>query len=655
MFRSQAMSRVELIIPEQDVIPVTEALAASGAFHPILSRYVSVEEGASQTGKWHDWINAFSALERRLLDVMEALDVDEGPPPATTPHLIEPGVALLDVEQLERETRACIQELNEEQEHLGQLQRYLRQLETVADLDVNLDKMRSLRYLFALMGTIPISNLERLRSSLEHIPFALVTLRRDEYLATVVLFGAQRDAEILNRAARSAYLNPLNLPDKYRGTPQEIIASIKAGIERTQGHVGSCQARIGQLHEAKIDLLRLLLWRVRASRTLAQTISRYGRLRYTYLVDGWVPVPKLPLLQEKIKQVSKEVVVEIDPPQKRGESATPVALEPPAFMRAFQGLVTNYGRPLYGELDPTPMLALTFPLIFGIMFGDVGHGLFLALLGVILLSRRVRPLQKIASYGVVLIACGVSSMIFGFLYGSVFSFDEVLKELWLKPQVDIIGILIVTVGIGAALLSLGMMVNIINNALVGRWGHLLFGHNGLLNLVFYWSLVGIGWNALPGMLGLEDVARLPEALVGVLPIVAVVSGLAVTLSEMLENLVEGHRPLIKDSVGNYLIQLPIEAFEMFISLFSNTLSYVRMGAFAVAHGALSQVVIGLAGAPGGLKYWAVIVIGNLIIIGFEGMIVGIQTLRLEYYEFFSKFFSGGGVTYHPLMLIPREE
>ena len=121
MFRSQAMSRVELIIPEQDVIPVTEALAASGAFHPILSRYVSVEEGASQTGKWHDWINAFSALERRLLDVMEALDVDEGPPPATTPHLIEPGVALLDVEQLERETRACIQELNEEQEHLGQL------------------------------------------------------------------------------------------------------------------------------------------------------------------------------------------------------------------------------------------------------------------------------------------------------------------------------------------------------------------------------------------------------------------------------------------------------------------------------------------------------------------------------------------------------
>jgi V/A-type H+-transporting ATPase subunit I len=123
---------------------------------------------------------------------------------------------------------------------------------------------------------------------------------------------------------------------------------------------------------------------------------------------------------------------------------------------------------------------------------------------------------------------------------------------------------------------------------------------------------------------------------------------------VLGNLVEWRRPLIKDSLGNYLIQLPIEAFEILISLFSNTLSYVRMGAFAVAHGALSQVVTGLAGEPGGLGYWAVIVGGNLFIIGFEGMIVGIQTLRLEYYEFFSKFFSGGGVTYHPLMLIPRE-
>jgi V/A-type H+-transporting ATPase subunit I len=94
---------------------------------------------------------------------------------------------------------------------------------------------------------------------------------------------------------------------------------------------------------------------------------------------------------------------------------------------------------------------------------------------------------------------------------------------------------------------------------------------------------------------------------------------------------------------------------MVISLFSNTLSYVRMGAFAVAHGALSQVVIGLAGAEGGLGHWAVIVLGNLFIVGFEGMIVGIQTLRLEYYEFFSKFFAGGGASYHPLMLVPKKE
>jgi len=110
-------------------------------------------------------------------------------------------------------------------------------------------------------------------------------------------------------------------------------------------------------------------------------------------------------------------------------------------------------------------------------------------------------------------------------------------------------------------------------------------------------------------------------------------------------------------MGIYLMRAIFELFETFISLFSNTLSYVRMGAFAVAHGALSLVVFIIAEAvsPGqGLGYWIILALGNVFVIGFEGMIVGIQTLRLEYYEFFSKFFSGGGIRYRPLTLISEE-
>jgi V/A-type H+-transporting ATPase subunit I len=652
------MSRVELVIPEQVVILVTEALAASGAFHPTLSRHPGPENTPGHPSQWREWVNAFTVLERRILDVMDALYVDEGAPPAETPHLIEPDVAALDVDHLEGETLTCVQDLEEQRQRLAQLQRYVSQLEPIAQLNADLDTVRNLRYLFAMMGTIPVANLERLRSSLEHVPFKLVTLRRDEYLATVVLFGARRDAEILTRAARSAYLNPLNLPETYRGTPAEAIEALWAGIERTQERINEFQANIDRLHEARIDHLRLLLWRVRASRTLAQTIAHYGRLRYTYLVEGWTPTSKIPVLQESINRVSNEVLIEVAPPQSRSETGTPVALEQVTPLRAFQSLVTTYSQPLYGELDPTPLMALTFPLIFGIMFGDVGHGLLLLLLGGLLVSRAIKKLRGMANFGAVVIACGVMSMVFGFLYGSVFGNEELLTALWVEPLDEIMDILIATVGIGALLLSLGMIVNIINTALLRRWGHLLFGHNGLANLVFYWALLGLAWNILPDMLGLEGAGRLPQSLVGVLPLVALISALMVAFSEVLESLIEGHRPLVKDSWGTYLVQLPVEIFEMLISLFSNTLSYVRMGAFAVAHGTLSLVVFIIAeliGPEGSAGYWAVVVLGNLFVVGFEGMIVGIQTLRLEYYEFFSKFFAGGGASYHPLALVPRKE
>ncbi len=657
MFRALAMSKVQLVIPEQVVIPATEALAASGVFHPTLNRYFSPEDTPDHVNQWRDWVNAFTTLERRIMDVMEALDMDEGSPSAETPHLIEPDEAALDVEHLERETLTCVRELEEQKQHLAQLQRYINQLQPVANLNADLDTMRSLQYLFAMMGTIPTANLERLRSSLEHVPFKLVTLRRDEYLVTVILFGTRRDAEILTRAARSAYLNPLNLPEIYRGTPAEAIEALQTGIQRTQERIDGLQADIDRLHEERIGHLRLLLWRVRASRILAQTIAHYGRLRYTYLVEGWTPVSKIPVLQEKINQVSNEVVIEVAPPQSRNEAGTPVALEQVSPLRAFQSLVTTYSQPLYGELDPTPLMAITFPLIFGIMFGDVGHGLLLLLLGILLASRAIKKLRGMAHFGAIVIACGVTSMIFGLLYGSVFGNEKLLTALWVQPLEEIMSILVATVGIGALLLSVGMIVNIANAAMLKRWGHLLFGHNGLANLVFYWALLGLAWNVLPEMLGLEDSFRLPESLVAILPLVAVAGALMVAFSEILENLVEGHRPLVKDSLGTYLVQLPVEIFEMLISLFSNTLSYVRMGAFAVAHGTLSLVIFIIADmvGAGSVGYWVVVVLGNLFVVGFEGMIVGIQTLRLEYYEFFSKFFTGGGANYRPLMLVPKKE
>ena len=648
MFQSQAMNKVALIVPEHDVVVVTEMLAASGAFHLILTGPQRLGQGLGEADQWDTWAGLFSNLERRILGVMEALDVEVGEPPDETLHLIEPEIAQRDVEHLEQETEVYVHELQAEQRRLARLQRYVSQLEPLVNLDVDLDTLRNLEYTFLLVGSMPVDNIERFQTSLEHLPHVLLILQCESYLASVALFGAQRDAEILERAARSAYLNAVHLPDQYRGTPAEALEALHEGIARTERHIADTRANIHRLHEKRIRHLRYLLWRLRASRKLVETIARYERLRYTYMIQGWAPCAHLPELRERVRHASAEALIEVSAPSRDEMQDIPASLANPPLLNAFQSLVTNYGYPAYNELDPTPILALTFPLVFGLMFGDVGHGLLLIFLGILLASGKVRALRGLKGMGVVVAACGVSATFFGFLFGSFFGFEDVLPALWLHPLEEISHVLLAAVGAGVIILTLGMLYNMANAVRNKAWGRLLFDHNGVVGVVFYWAL--LGW-ALTNF----GVLAAPPLLFFLL---TALSGLGLTFSEVLERLVTGHRPLIEGSLGVYLMQALFELFETLIGLLSNTLSYVRMGAFAVAHGALSMVVFIIAEMVGprrGLGYWITVILGNLFVIGFEGMIVGIQTLRLEYYEFFSKFFSGNGVQFSPLSLVAESE
>jgi V/A-type H+-transporting ATPase subunit I len=646
MFYPQEMTEIELIVPEEDALAVTSTLADQGVFHQADAGYLSSEAASGPASNWRAKSATYAALERQLLAAMKALDVKEGePPPSGSASMVEVEAVRPTAERLEQEVEAVIEELADTQRQLEQLQGYIRQLEPIADVNVEVSALRNLRYVFSMLGTMPADNVERLRTSLARIPFVLLTLRQDSSQAVVLLLGTQRDADILERAARSAYLNPLGLPDDYHGTPREIAEALSADVNRIQQHIAEQRDTMTELRETRGEQLQTLLWRVRASRMLADAMVRFGKLRSTYLIVGWVPTSNLDALTQRLRQVSEDILIE-DIPSRRGQMDrdVPVALVNPGILRPFQQLVTTYGRPRYAEVDPTFLLTLTFPLLFGAMFGDVGHGLVLMLVGGLLASRKVRALRGLASLGTVIAVCGLVAIVFGFLYGSVFGLEDVWPALWIRPMANIMQILIIAIAAGIVLLSIAFLIGILNAWMVRDWGRLLFGHNGIAGLVLYWSLLGLVAGAFAERIPIPSLAF-------VVP--AIISGLAVMLSDLLGRLVEGRRPLIEGSMGTYVIQIFFELFEIVISLLSNSLSYVRVGAFAVAHAGLSAVVFILADmvSPAqGFGYWVVVALGNLFVIGFEGMIVGIQTLRLEYYEFFSKFFAGGGTRYAPLVL-----
>ena len=646
MFRSQSMTRVELVVPERDIVAVTEALAESGAFD--VDARGPGEGSLSRVNEWDLRAIAYAALLQRISGVMELLAVEAGQPPTEALHWIDPETVSRDIDTIEREAKGPAQDLEDARRKLQALSRTRSQVAPLVGLDSDLQRLQNTKYLFAALGSMPADNVDRLQASLEHVPSALIRFGERDRLATVILFGMKRDAEMLMRAARSAYLTVAELPEEYQGTPRDVLGALDEGITRTSERIAALEATLHRLHETRIRRLRHLLWRVRASLTLVQTIAGFRQFRYSYLLSGWVPVPMVSHVRSAVAEVSPDTTVEAAKPTSQERATAPFQFANPLVIRGFQKLVTIYGIPSYEELDPTLLLVATFPVIFGVMFGDVGHGLLLMALGILLLSRKVHALQGMASFGGVIVACGAVATVFGALFGSVFGFEDVIPVLWLRPIEQTTDILLASVVFGVGVLTLGMVFNIVGAALRHRWGEVLLDRHGLAGVLFYWSLVGLG----AGLLN----ARLPVG-TGVLAMVAAVTAVVIWLSDRLKPLLEG-RGFDRSDLGMGLVEGFFELFETVLSLMSNTLSYVRMGAFAVAHGALSLVVFILAEMidPGqSFGYWLVVALGNLVVIGFEGMIVGIQTLRLEYYEFFSKFFTAGGRSFHALALVAAEE
>jgi V/A-type H+-transporting ATPase subunit I len=648
MFYPQAMTDIKLIVPAQDMMAVTKALAGQGVFHQVDASYMSSEANSTPPESWQDKAAEYAVLERRILYVMKSLDVQEGTPSSfEQTSMIDIEIALPQVEQIEQEVNETNDQLASEQKKLEQIGNTLQQIEPLAGIDLDMGALRNSKHVFSMLGIIPSANIDRLQTSLARIPFVFLTLRQDKKKAVVWLAGPQNNSDILERAARSAYLNPVNLPAGYRGTPSEIMEALQTTIERTHQHITEQKETISQLHETHKQQLQALLWRVRGSRMLIEAVAHYGQLQYTYLIVGWVPNSKLEGLIERIKQVSEDILVEAFP-SKRASSRqnVPVALNNPKLLNPFQELVTTFAQPRYEELDPTFLIALTFPLLFGAMFGDVGHGLLLALLGGVLVSRKVPALRGLAGLGGLIMACGLVATLFGFLYGSFFGMENVLPALWIRPMDNIMQILLITIGAGVVLLSIGFFIGILNAWMARDWGRLFFAQNGIAGLVLYWSIIGLAVGFFVSGFPIPPLVFL---------ILAAVSGLVVMLSEILERLIQGIHPLVEESPATYAIQVFFELFETMVSFLSNSLSYVRVGAFAVAHVGLSAVFFILAELVSpvhGIGYWVVIALGTVFIVGFEGLIVGIQSMRLEYYEFFSKFFTGGGIHYQPLSLIP---
>ena len=351
--------------------------------------------------------------------------------------------------------------------------------------------------------------------------------------------------------------------------------------------------------------------------------------KYFYL-SGWVPESKVDDFKELEEKYDK---TKVNINKRSYSSKPPTKLKNNILFRPFEFLVNMYGAPNYNEIDPTPFFAITYLLLYGMMFGDLGQGLVF-----VLLSFYVDKINK--TFGGLVRRIGISSSIFGLMYGSFFGIETLIPTLLIKPFDNIMTVLIASVAFGVLLMVISYIIGIFNK--VKKQNNIeegIFGKEGLAGLMMMISFILIilnivGKNPLP----------MPVAIV-----MLVLSIVMIIFKQPLARRIEGDYPLYDSSKGDYYVESSFSIVEALLSVFSNLVSFTRVGAFAINHVGLYmafEVMAKLAG--GGIIGIIILILGNILIIGLEGMIVFIQGLRLEFYEMFSKYYEGNGRKFRPI-------
>ncbi|MGZ4279650.1 MAG: V-type ATPase 116kDa subunit family protein [Solirubrobacteraceae bacterium] len=344
---------------------------------------------------------------------------------------------------------------------------------------------------------------------------------------------------------------------------------------------------------------------------------------------AWVPSEDLPALEERLAAVGAAAI----------ELRRPALVEPPTLLRPrrlarpFRPLVDTYGAARYGDIDPTPFAAASFVFMFGMMFGDVGHGLLLAALGLLLRGSHAARLERVRPLWPFPVAGGLVAAAFGLLYGEAFGPTGIVPTVWLAPLDDPTRLLAAAVAVGALLLAVSYGMGIIN-----RWREdgpraALLAPSGIAGFAVF---AGAGLAALGVYL-----ASTPVLAGGVLVVIA---GMA---------LLFGGFAAEAGFAGTAVVQALIEVFDAVVRVGANLISFTRLGAFGLMHAALGAVVLdGARGLWGGgptatLVAIVVFVAGNAAAFALEALVAGVQAMRLEYYELFSRLFAGEGEPFSP--------
>ena len=535
---------------------------------------------------------------------------------------------------------------------LNTLDESLRVIRPFRNLNFDISSILKFRFIHFRFGRIGKEYYQKFeRYIYDNLDTIFIKCDEDDQYIWGMYFVPEPESQKVKAVYSSMHFEKIYMPDSYEGTAKEAFEQLAQKRSLILSDFNTVSQKRNDFlisHCQEILAARAAIARLSGNfdiRKLAACTKGKGENDIFYILCGWMTEKDAHSFQTDIKDDSKIFCIidgeDDEHIQPETHQQPPTKLKNPKLFKPFEMYINMYGLPAYNEMDPTWFVAITYSFIFGAMFGDAGQGLLLFIGGFLLYKFKHIALAGIIS------CAGVFSTIFGILFGSFFGFENLFPALWLRPMnnmmtVPFIGklntVFIVAIGFGMGLILLCMVFNIINAWKAHDTEHIWFDTNSVAGLVFYGSatvsiaLILTG-HTLPGGILLFIMFGIPLILI--------------FFKEPLTALVEKKSEVMPKEKGMFIVQGLFEMFEVLLSYFSNTLSFVRIGAFAVSHAAMMEVVLMLAGFESGHLNWVVVILGNLFVSGMEGLIVGIQVLRLEYYEMFSRFYKGTGRKFEP--------
>jgi V/A-type H+-transporting ATPase subunit I len=643
------MMRLHAVVLAQDERVVLKGLGQLGAVH--LTHTQSGPDTAplaptDRTGE----LARYDRIRARVQELRKSLEI--------LPLFKETRPTEMTLNQAEESLRPMEQQSVDLLGHRQRLMQRQKELAVINErvscyrgLEIPLDGLDQFSFLHFVAGSLPAQNLENLGKEVGD-NVALLPLAQQKGQQSLFAITTRQGGPALERALQQAGFQREMLPVVEGATVDRLSAEGEREQEQLAAELEQLSGRLKTIAAGFAQPLAEIEEFVDMECRLLDASQKFPRTGAAVLIAGWVPAGDVAALEQRMGEItSGRYVIQTALPDDSTEEQIPVLLRHSRLLRPFEMLVATYGLPNYRELEPTLFVALSYLVMFGLMFGDVGHGAVLAVCG--LIALLVGRSEKVRDVGLLLLFGGSSSIISGVVYGSYFGI-EVFKKyaLWHDPlEGDPMRLMYGAIGIGITMISLGLILNVINRFRRGDVIGAILDKFGLVGLLFYWGTLVLLMNSAviqsQGLMGVSVVLFLVVPIVGW------------SIKEPVEHFlshVGGGQNEADGGLAGAIMESCVGAFEAVLSYLANTISFVRLAAYAMSHAALLFAAFMLAAEVrdfpigGNLLSLLVIILGNLVAIVLEGIIASVQALRLEYYEFFGKFFSGSGQPFEPFRL-----